>query len=101
MRIKIGKQEVELRLTSQVVESIEETYDLAFSEIFAEGNVLKTKDYCYMLHCMSGLDIPLDEFKKELSKNYTYVETMHMFNEMFKDPNAVAAEPPVIEKPLS
>jgi hypothetical protein len=97
MKIKIGKQEVELRLTSLAVERIEDEFDCALSELFAEGKNLKAKEYAFMIYCMTGLEMPLDEFKKEMSKNYTYVETMGFINEMFKAPNVEGEELPAIE----
>ena len=99
MKINIGKEEIELVLTSAAVELIEDRYDKPIDEIFTGDLKLRAKDVTFILWAMSNTESLLPEFKKLLSEMYTYKACVEMLTECFAGPNEKAAEK-IIETPL-
>jgi hypothetical protein len=92
MKLKLGKKEVECKLSTMAVENIEEKFDCAIHDLFTEGRSLKAKEVNFILFSCAKTDLPLDEFKQALSENYSYVECIGLVTELLKDPNAPLAE---------
>lgn len=90
--MKLGEMEVTLRMSSLAVELVEEYFGRDIDEIFAEGAKFKAKEINYMLWAMADTEMNEMEFKKALSKEYTYNETIgFLTNAVAPDPNEVAA----------
>jgi len=86
-KINLAGEEIELKMTMQAVETIEDNYNKSLDEIFSEDTKFKAKDVAFILWAMAGGEglQPLVGFKKLLSDTYSYNKCIEFLTKAFED----------------